>query len=64
MVNLIRQAKQNPNSGIAQMLINQNPQLSSMLSVANGDYKSLFMAKAAQMGIDPNLIISQIAQIK
>ena len=64
MVNLIRQAKQNPNSGIAQMLLNQNPQLASMLSIANGDYKGLFMAKAAQMGIDPNQIISQIAQIK
>lgn len=55
------QGVNNPEQAI-QNLAQQNPQIASLMQMANGSVglKNLFYQRAQQMGVDPNAILSQL----
>lgn len=61
MLNMIRNSP-NPDAAMQNMLLS-NPQLQGVLNYINqngGDAKTAFYNMAAQKGIDPNVILSQL----
>lgn len=59
-MNLVRNS-QDPNA-MLNTLASQNPQLKSVMSMMNGckSPKDLFYARAKEMGVDPEEILSQL----
>jgi hypothetical protein len=54
IISMVKMAK-NP-----QAIIQNNPQLKSLLSLYNGDAKTAFYSLCKQKGIDPESILSQL----
>lgn len=52
---LLKDFKNNP-----QQVINNNPQLQSVLAMYKGDAKTAFYALCKQKNIDPNTILNQL----
>ena len=45
---------------MAQKLLNENPQLASLIQAANGNPEQAFRSYANKMGVDPNEIIKML----
>ena len=43
---------------MAEQLLQENPQLQTIINAANGDYKKAFETMAKQLNVDPNIIMN------